>query len=475
MLRLRQFIPSNFCLKCFGCCRFAESKTIWAPYGYKLKIGKDCYLCPNLNEKDNACAVYANRPFDCQLYPFLLVKNGKDISLGLHKDCCFVSDNNPGEAIYTYASYLIKELNKKSFIFFIKKNPRLAAEYNYNVEILADSIFLPRLKKLTIKNKAMVDAYLKNKNPGLSAHSFAGIFIWNTLFDIFWTKIEGCLCIFYRDKIGMFMILPPQGKTTAWIIGKCFAIMDFYNRFSPVSRIENVAGSELKRYGVKGREDFTESNKVIGKNGLRPRLKEQEYVCLRQDLVSLTGPRFRHKRSSYNYFSKNYKAEVCEYKSGMYNDCIRLFNSWKDERRLKFQDSIYQHMLEDNFLSFKTALKNFWPLGLSGCVVVVAGEIKACSFGYPVGKDMFCVLFEVCDLRLKGIAQFIFREFCKKLPGYKYINIMGASELASLKSAKLSWRPVKKVDVYNIYPAFADDHGLLFSSPETQSISGIGK
>ena len=82
-------------------------------------------------------------------------------------------------------------------------------------------------------------------------------------------------------------------------------------------------------------------------------------------------------------------------------------------------------MLEDSGVSFNAALRYSKRIGLSGYVVKASGKIKACSLGYPLNKEIFCILFEVCDLGLRGIAQFIFREFCRRLSGYKYINIMG--------------------------------------------------
>ena len=71
--------------------------------------------------------------------------------------------------------------------------------------------------------------------------------------------------------------------------------------------------------------------------------------------------------------------------------------------------------------------------------------------GYPLHKGMFCILFEICDLRLKGLAQFIFREFCRRVDGYTYINSMGISDLDNLKKVKLSYRPLQEVKSYSIY------------------------
>ena len=55
------------------------------------------------------------------------------------------------------------------------------------------------------------------------------------------------------------------------------------------------------------------------------------------------------------------------------------------------------------------------------------------------------VLFEVADLKLKGISQYIFRELAKEM-NYKYINIMDDSGLDNLKRVKLSYRPYRMIE-----------------------------
>ena len=439
---LKQFIPSEFCLRCFGCCRFNQNPSIWAPAGFKLVKDNDGYACEKLDVKNNTCRIYEKRPLDCRLYPFLLVKNDSRLQLGLHKSCCFVEEKQPALAdIQTYAQYLKNRLNFAYFISALRKNPKIAADYQENVELITNlkdiftKAYLPKLNTLTLKDKPLIEGYLLKSKTSLSAYHFADIFIWKDLFQIFWVIIEDELSVFYQDKIGMFMMLPPLGKFKPVVVKKCFEIMNGYNQNSAVSRIENIAREDTAKYS---------------RLGLSSKLKDTEYLCLRKDLIELAGGGFKSKRSSCNYFVKNYRFDFLEYKDSYYRDCLKLYQSWSRQRKDKREDVIYQQMLEDSFLSFKTALRYYKKLGLSGYVVKIGGKIKACTFGYPLNKDTFCVLFEICDLNFKGIAQYIFREFCKKLSGYRYINIMGASDLENLKTVKLSYRPKREIKVYNI-------------------------
>ena len=72
--------------------------------------------------------------------------------------------------------------------------------------------------------------------------------------------------------------------------------------------------------------------------------------------------------------------------------------------------------------------------------------------GYPLNLDTFCLLFEITDLNIKGLSQFIYREFCKELTNrYKWMNAMDDSGLENLKRVKQSYHPKQLIPTYNIY------------------------
>ncbi len=118
------------------------------------------------------------------------------------------------------------------------------------------------------------------------------------------------------------------------------------------------------------------------------------------------------------------------------------------ERQSQNQDRIYQGMLEDSRNCLKVALDNYASLGFMGRAVKIDKEIKAFTFGFRLNPDTFCILYEIADLSIKGLSQFIFRRFCSELEGYKYINIMDDSGLDNLKKVKLSYYPAKLIPAY---------------------------
>jgi hypothetical protein len=107
-------------------------------------------------------------------------------------------------------------------------------------------------------------------------------------------------------------------------------------------------------------------------------------------------------------------------------------------------------MLLDTGISLEILLKDYPKLNIIGRIVKIGGRIKAFTFGFALNKDTFCILYEITDLSVKGLAQFIFRQFCRQMEGYKYINIMDDSGLENLRKVKLSYRPVGLVPSFVI-------------------------
>jgi uncharacterized protein len=292
-----------------------------------------------------------------------------------------------------------------------------------------------KLNKLSLKDQKLFNRYL-NYIPGeLSAFSFANIYIWKSLYDVNWALVDHSLCIFFHDALGCFMYLPPlaKNKVSQVCLAEAFALMEKSNQHQRICRIENITQAQT--------DDYLRAGYLI-------REKYPDYLCLRSDLEHLTGNKFKSQRAAYNYFIKHYDYAVSPLKPGTYADCLVLFDSWVKERKAANRDAVYCGMLEDNYKVIRVALNNYKPLHFEGIVVRVDKKIKGFSFGYKLNSHTFCVLYEITDLSVKGLAQFIFRQFCSQLKDYKYINIMDDSGLKNLARTKLAYKPVRLVSAY---------------------------
>lgn len=291
-----------------------------------------------------------------------------------------------------------------------------------------------RLNSLTLGDKRIFNKYLNLKEHGLSVYNFANIYIWRKFFEINWVVIKGSLCIFFKDRIGVFLYLSPLGKTNnPEAVIEAFNILDKMNSNPEFAHLENAEEGEVGFY----------------RNlGLECSLKSYDYLCKRDDLAQLKGNKFKSKRASCNSFARNYDFRFEKLSLDDRIGCLKLYKLWAKQRKGQNPDPVYQGMLQDSRVSLKDAFGSYSSLGFQGSVVKVGKEIKGFTFGFPLNPHTFCILFEIADLSIKGLAQFIFREFSRELRDYKYINVMDDSGLENLKKVKLSYHPVKLIPAY---------------------------
>jgi len=160
---IKQFVPSDYCLHCQGCCRYLKDDSVWAPCLLDEEIqelldrkglpaivlsqqkrlclvahpeGKDGFICPLLVIPDNTCRIYDSRPFECQLYPFLLNLRGKKVVLTVDLNCPYVRERAQSGEFKAYAEYIAAFLNTPAQITRLKNNPHILAAYEDVAEII---------------------------------------------------------------------------------------------------------------------------------------------------------------------------------------------------------------------------------------------------------------------------------------------------------------------------------------------------
>ena len=213
-------------------------------------------------------------------------------------------------------------------------------------------------------------------------------------------------------------------------------IMDMINNNKTVSRIENI-DEAWQEYFISA--------------GYKIKPGESEYIYLREGLANLKGNPYKSKRAMCNYFVKHYqyKYEPCE--AGHAEQCIELYGIWREEKTKRISDALYKAMIEDSFTVHREVINNHRLLGITGRVVKINDRVEGYIFGFERNNDIIYILMEVTNPGIKGLAQFIFREFCKELKGYTYINALGDSGLENLRNVKLSYRPFRLVPAFTAY------------------------
>ncbi len=158
---IKQVIPKDYCLSCNGCCRFKKIYSVWSPclldeeiqdlLDKKIPsafISSDKkllpipspqgagFICPFLDAKDNKCKIYGFRPFECQLYPFLINLRSGKVILTLDLNCPYVKEHLKDDEFKKYTKHLISFLNSSAQLKILKDNPQIIQAYEEALDII---------------------------------------------------------------------------------------------------------------------------------------------------------------------------------------------------------------------------------------------------------------------------------------------------------------------------------------------------
>ena len=477
MTALPQLVPNAVCLSCEVCCRFPDPDSPLRPYftgeeieravksgglsdrlfpslsGHQVALladpGGEGYLCPAFDAKTGHCRIYDQRPLDCRLYPLVLMWNAThdEVLLGWDSKCPFMLDQIPA-AIRTHAEQVTTLLNQPAQVQAVSKHPRLIGRFQDDVVVLAP---LPALSqalasrwgaqaiyRLTLTDVPRLQEALRpfaaDGMRTLAAYSAVYHYMGNALMTYWWIELEGALCLFIQSPDGWFMPLPPlTGGSPDAPVAAAFDFMRRQNGASPVSRIENVSAllaAQLQPLGYR----------------LMP--KEPDYLYRVEELAALAGDRFKSQRALCNRIERMAEVAVTAYGLSDRRDCRSLLLEWQEQKRSASLESLGRLLLEDAPAVHEVIWSHAAELGLVGTVIRIGGRVKGYTFGYWLTPDTWCVLLEIADRSVPGLAQYMFRESCRRASaqGAVFVNTMDDAGLQGLRASKQTYHPVAMVE-----------------------------
>jgi ribosomal-protein-alanine acetyltransferase len=308
------------------------------------------------------------------------------------------------------------------------------------------------LRPVTLADRPAMERYFSSLRNPLSDYTFSQLFTWRNSLRIAWNVIENHLCVFANGTGDLTLLLPPIGDTGSdRALARAAEIMDQYNSVHACrekSRVEYVSEELLARF---------DQSKLAA---VAPQGTDYCYDVNR--MIDLAGGDLASKRQAKNRFMRNHVHRVEAYDAAKHFEaCRELLNSWKER-----QDSAHAGDDSSSFikrtkesLATQLSLEHADELGLRGLVVHVqdqqgGGEhIKGFTFGEALGHDQSSIVVEKTDLECKGLAQFIFSEFCRSTWADRpLVNAGDDWGLESLAWTKSSYRPVKLLKKYSLTP-----------------------
>ncbi len=310
------------------------------------------------------------------------------------------------------------------------------------------------LQPLTLSDRTQIERAISAtpvlQSSPLSMLAFAPHYIWRHQFRFFLSLTNGWVVLFAEYADGIYAPLPPlrsvpiEGASVSFasyaeILGMVFDFMKEQNGGTLVSRIENIP-EELK-------DEFQSA-------GYQLRPKDSDYLYRTEDLVHLKGDRYKSQRAACNQFIRSHTPIFEPYFSSAQDACLALFDQWAEQKQQVGPsdqgDAPWwsQAMLEDSRRAHEEVFAHAEELGLMGRVVRVGETVSGYTFGYARNTEVFCVLIEVADRVISGLAQYLFRELCRECSNYEFINTMDDSGLSSLAHSKRAYHPSRLVSNY---------------------------
>ena len=480
---LPQLVPSRVCLQCDVCCRFPDPDSALRPYFTEHEITRavaegmegtafpnrrgsqvmlvpdphgEGYLCPAFDATTSTCRIYEQRPLDCQLYPLALIWNEPhdQVLLGWDTKCPFMREEIPVE-IQRHADRVIALLDQPGIRDQVAVHPRLIGRFQEDVVVIAS---LPRLTEAVVdqwgptplqrftledvpRMTAALDQFGWSGAQTLAAYSPVYHYMWNGILAYWWMELQGALCLFAQSPDGWFMPLPPIGAGPIEApLSEAMERLRCWNGDSPVSRVENIPShlaSKLERQGYR----------------LTP--KEPDYLYRATDLAALAGDRYKSQRALCNRFEREQSCELRSYQVGDRQDCRVLLGDWSRQKHRQGLEPFGAMLLTDAVSAHEVIWLQASALRVTGKVVRIHGRICAYTFGYWLTSTTFCVLLEVTDRTLPGLAQYLFRETCRTAvaEGAEYINAMDDGGLIGLRASKQAYHPAMLIPNFVASPA----------------------
>jgi uncharacterized protein len=338
---------------------------------------------------------------------------------------------------------------------------------------MGDDPFAPYgLQSIELAHRPTFDAHFATLARPLSDYTFSQLYTWRNSLRILWRTIRGHLCVFANGTGDLTLLMPPIGETGSdAALREAFELMDAYNADHGVpdrSRLEYASEELLAR---------------VDTARLNAQPMGADYLYDVNRMIDLAGGDLASKRQAKNRFLRNYESRVEAYSAADHRDgCAALLGRWKDCQDLNHLDEPDTNALKRQKESVATllSLESAEALGLRGMVVYVRPEtadlgseqpdgwqLRGFTFGEALGRDQSSITVEKTDLGTKGLAQFIFSEFCRvEWNDRPLVNVGDDWGLETLAWTKMSYRPVEMLRKFVVKKVPAASIAVPEAKPE---------
>jgi len=304
---------------------------------------------------------------------------------------------------------------------------------------------LSTAKPIEIIDKSLFDEYFHKYPPENSEFTFTNLFMWRDYYNFLFMEFKEHILLFSydylknrRDPINTdskdyLYFFPPIGPNPDEIIIELF---------------ESISNIEIHRVPEKISEKVTQHEKFTKLNlNLFEDRNNWDYVYNREEILNLTGNKYRQNRRWLQKFFSNYDYEFKLITVDLIEKCKELQLEWCIMRACTEDES-----LEAEQKAIYEALDNFKALGFSGGLICVEDKCAAYTFGEKLNHNTLVIHIEKAHAEYEGAYQAINNLFLKNCcEDAIYVNREQDLGIEGLKRAKESYKPIHMVKKSVIY------------------------
>ena len=287
-------------------------------------------------------------------------------------------------------------------------------------------LFTPDFKALDLRDRPLLEPWLKGQPQPLAGYTFAGLFSWTQVFCYEWKKLgSGALlvsCVFE----------PGQGRAIIQPLGH-LTVDEQRSLVAAARRLDYP----LKIHGV-GEPFMAEHPALVEAFDAYEDRGRFDYIYNAEDLAFLKGRVYARKRNHISQAESAHRWTTEPLTAANIDTCRRL----AEAARKDLGDAGNLSFKQENQALSRT-LDHALDLGYQGVVVFADGSPAAFSLFEAQGPEIAVIHFERAIRAYNGAFQMVNREAARVLvqQGFKRINREDDLGLEGLRKAKESYYP----------------------------------
>lgn len=311
-------------------------------------------------------------------------------------------------------------------------------------------VFERNFDNLTEEDVQLLDSYFDGYDYNSSGHTFVANYIWRNTHHITWQIIGDYLCMagmgtLETEEETYFMAFPltrtgeydPDKLKETLLAAK--RIFDEKQLPFEISMIPGTLALLLK-------EIFGDD--VV----LHHDRDDDDYIYLKDSLVTLSGRKLHQKKNHLNYFKRTWEYSYEEITPENVDEVMAFIESVNADRLDDTHDD-WKEILELETEAIRELLSLVGSKRLLTGLIRIEGKVEAVTIGEFAktnSREKVLVHVEKANTAFRGLYQAINNEFCKRLPEETlYVNREEDMGMENLRYTKMSYRPAEMGEKYS--------------------------